>query len=135
MGFGLNFFFVDYNGPSLNVIEEGVDGFVVVADVFLPFLLEVLFVNDTNDDGDAAGDDGHFEVVLPPEGLLLLLKFEELLAFCLVDDRRVDDGWLGEWAAVEVVDVAREPHLGLIEDEHKAAFHWREEKLIATLAS
>ena len=44
---------------SSDVTKEGVDGFVVVADILLIFLLEVLLVDDADDDGDAPGDDGH----------------------------------------------------------------------------
>ena len=121
VGFGLHLFFVGDDGPSSDVIEEGVDGFVVVADVLLLFLLEVLLVDDADDDGDAAGDDGHLEVELLTDGLLLLLHREELAACRLVRDRWVDGCWLCLWAAVEVGDARRGARFGLVEDEGEAA--------------
>ena len=57
------------------------DGFDIIANVLFPLLLDVLYVNDLHDNSDATYLGGLLEVVLLSEGLLLLLKFEELLAF------------------------------------------------------
>ena len=65
-GLGLDLLSVVDDGPSLDVGEERVDGFVVVSDVFLPPLLNVLRINDLFDGGDSAGFDGILEVIFMP---------------------------------------------------------------------
>ena len=118
---GLDLLFVRDDGPSSNVLEERVDGFVVVADVLFPLLFEVLRVDDLFDGGDAAVVDGFLQVVILPERLLLLLELEQSTTFCFVGDRWIDGVWLRDRAAVQVVDAAREAHFGLVEDEGEAA--------------
>ena len=59
--------------PRLDVGEEQVDSFIVVAGIFPPLLLNVLRFNDLFDGGDSAGVDGLLEVILLIECLLVLL--------------------------------------------------------------
>ena len=72
-GLGLNILSVVDDDPSLDVGKERVDGFVVVADIFLPPLLDVLRIDNLFDGGDSVGVDGLLEVIFLPEGLLILL--------------------------------------------------------------
>ena len=43
-------------------------------------------INKLFDGGDSAGVDGLLEVILLPEGLLILLEFEEFAPFRIFDD-------------------------------------------------
>ena len=97
------------------------DGFIIVADVLLPLLLNVLCINDLLDGSDPTGIDGLLEIILLPEGLLLLLELKERSAFCFVNDRGIYGGRLGDLPAVKVIDAAREAHLGLVKDKREAA--------------
>ena len=54
------------------------DGFVIVANELFLLLLNVLLVDDLHNGGDATCFDNLLGVELRPEGLLLLLKCEEL---------------------------------------------------------
>ena len=62
------------------------DGFVVVPHVFLPPLRNVLRVDNLFNDGESAGVNGLLEFIFLSEGLLILLEFDEVAPFCIVDD-------------------------------------------------
>ena len=85
-GLAINILSIGDDGPILDVGEEQVDCFLVVADVLLPPLLDVLHVNNLFDGGDSASVNGLLEIIFLPAGLLILLEFEEVATVFIVND-------------------------------------------------
>ena len=109
---GLNLLSVGVDGPSLDVgrskwtvsslyqtyyfhlssiycvsiTKEQVDGFVVVSDVLFPPLLNLLCVNILFGGGDSTGVNGLLEVIFLLQGLLILLEFEKVAPFRIIED-------------------------------------------------
>ena len=105
--------------PRSKLFEHRCDGLVAVADVVFGNLVDVLYVESTDDGFNADFVDDLLESVVLPLHLLVVWELKELATGGIIFDGRIDAVRDGKARAVEVGVVCNELHLVGCEDKRE----------------